>query len=203
LEDKNETVLSNYKWKTVIMLSTFPHELIYSICSFLDANTVQSFTATNSTYNQAEDLYREYIRQNYSPEQFGVSVWDHTVFKNKGLTCNKTTWKGLFYRINSHKNLHCRGDIAFPIYFKETLRHIVQRCQLMKEGRDLFTLSCSINGYILELSNNPEKIPSLGMWNTSNHSTKWKQIPWDTIVGSVINDDNCLFDMIAFMRCPY
>jgi hypothetical protein len=187
------------------MLSSLPPEVVHLLCSFLDENTFHSFTLTNSSYNQTQLLYQAYIVQNYSPELFGFSIWDHTVFELKGFLPpqkgNRTTsllrWKDLFYRINSRKDLVGVGE-GFQLYFKETFLDIIQRFNTVS-GSTTINLSSPEAGYYLDLglaNSIEEELCQLSICYLATRTMIFETLPLNTAVGSVINDGNCLFDML-------
>jgi hypothetical protein len=203
------------------MLSLLPSEVVSFICSFSDANTFYSFTLTNSSYNQNQTLYQEYIIKNYSPELFGFHVWDHAVLKHRGFLPNKKKfpektsvfpapksglvpealrWKDLFYRINSKKYLNiCGTERKFPVYFNETLLNIVQR---VNERRDIdklpsYLLFDPIGGYVLQVSDGLDGACCSYRCNEGLQMPSFEHHQMSSVLGSIINNENYLFDMLS------
>jgi hypothetical protein len=98
------------------MLSSLPSEVVSFICSFSDANTFLSFTLTNSSYNQNQSLYQEYIIKKYSPELFGFPIWDHAIFDSKGFLPNgKTSQRKLQFS----RTFGARHNLNYPAQTKK------------------------------------------------------------------------------------
>jgi hypothetical protein len=203
------------------MLSLLPSEVVSFICSFSDANTFYSFTLTNSSYNQNQTLYQEYIIKNYSPELFGFHVWDHAVLKHRGFLPNKKKfpektsvfpapksglvpealrWKDLFYRINSKKYLNiCGTERKFPIYFSETLLNIVQRANETcdKDKFHHYLLYDPIGKYLLVVSKSLQGSGSSYKYNNDMQIQFFEFHQMISVLGSIITDGNYLFDRLS------
>jgi hypothetical protein len=185
------------------MLSSLPLEVVSLICSFSDANTFHSFTLTNSAYNQNETLYQEYINKNYSPELFGFPKWDHTVFEKKGFLPNKKTplrWRDLFYRINSKVDLIVVGEQRyFPIYFNEALISLVKRANYFNiDAFDhQYRIYHPIGNYLLEIPDMSRGSACSYKLNNDKTTQFFDQHQMITVLGSIIHDENCLFDMVS------